>query len=304
MAKYIVTGGAGFIGSHLVDRLVVGNEVIVIDNLSTGKKENINPKAIFFEKDICKSKDSKPLLDSVDAVFHIAANPDVRAGLIRPKKTFEENVASTYNLLEDMRKNDVPKIVFTSSSTVYGSAPIPTKEDYGPLFPESIYGASKLACEGLIYAYCHTFGFKSWIFRLANIVGERSNLGVIPDFIEKLRANPSELEILGDGKQSKSYLLIEECLDQILFAFEKSRDNINVFNIGSEDQISVKKIAELVSDMMGLSPEFKFTGEKTGWRGDVPTMLLSIEKLKRLGYLPKYTSFQSAKRATEVEISG
>lgn len=296
MANYLVTGGAGFIGSHLVDRLINDNNVTVIDNLSSGKKEYINPKASFVKKDLLDLEGILSDFEGIDTVFHIAANPDVKLSAVDTKIHFEQNIVATYNVLEAMRKKDVGKIVFTSSSTVYGRAPMPTPENYGPLIPESIYGASKLACEGLIYSYSHTFGFKSWIFRFANIIGERSNHGVIPDFIEKLKKNPLELEILGDGKQLKSYLYVGECIDQILFAFNNSNDIVNIFNIGSLDHISVAKIAELVSNKMRLNPKFRFTGGEVGWKGDIPRMLLSIDKLKALGYVPKYNSFDSVKK--------
>ena len=296
MGNYLVTGGAGFIGGHLVDRLINGNTITVIDNLSSGKREYINPKASFVKKDLLELQNILIDFEDLDTVFHMAANPDVKLSSVDTKTHFDQNIVATYNVLEAMRKKDVPKIVFTSSSTIYGRAPMPTPENYGPLIPESIYGASKLACEGLISSYCHTFGFKSWIFRFANIIGGRSNHGVIPDFIQKLRTNPLELEILGDGKQSKSYLYIEECLDQILFAFDNSHDRVNIFNVGSEDHISVTKIAELVSNKMRLSPNFRFTGGDVGWKGDIPRMLLSIDKLKNLGYAPKYNSFDSVKK--------
>jgi len=295
VGNYLVTGGAGFIGSHLVDRLINENNITVIDNLSSGKKEHINPKATFVKKDLLEVEDILIDFESMDAVFHMAANPDVKLSSIDTKTHFDQNIVATYNVLEAMRRKDVPKIVFTSSSTVYGRAPMPTSEDYGPLIPESIYGASKLACEGLISSYCHTFGIKSWIFRFANIIGERSNHGVIPDFIEKLRANSLELEILGDGKQSKSYLYIGECIDQILFAFNNGNDKVNIFNVGSETHINVTKIAELVSNKMRLTPKFRFTGGEVGWKGDIPRMLLSIDKLKNLGYASKYNSFDSVK---------
>ncbi|HNR44253.1 MAG TPA: NAD-dependent epimerase/dehydratase family protein [Methanofastidiosum sp.] len=296
MTNYLVTGGAGFIGSHLVDRLVNENEITVIDNLSSGKKEYINPKANFYEKDLLKFNDILDIFDGINTVLHVAANPDVKLSAVDTKTYFDQNIVATYNVLEAMRKKDVSKIVFTSSSTIYGRAPMPTPEDYGPLIPESIYGASKLACEGLISSYCHTFGFKSWIFRFANIIGERSNHGVIPDFIEKLKTNPKELEILGDGKQLKSYLYVGECIDQILFAFNNSQDRVNIFNVGSQDHVSVSKIAELVSNKMRLIPKFIFTGGEIGWKGDIPRMLLDIDKLIKLGYATKYNSYDSVKK--------
>jgi UDP-glucose 4-epimerase len=296
MDNYLVTGGAGFIGSHLVGRLINNNNVTVIDNLSSGKKEYINPKAFFVKKDLLDLEGILIDFEGIDTVFHIAANPDAKLSSVDTKTHFDQNIVATYNVLEAMRKKDVRKIVFTSSSTIYGRAPMPTPEEYGPLMPESIYGASKLACEGLISSYCHTFGFKSWIFRFANIIGERSNHGIIPDFIEKLRANPTELEVLGDGKQLKSYLYIGECIDQILFAFNNSQDMVNIFNVGSQDHISVAKIAELVSNKMRLNPKFRFTGGEIGWKGDIPRMLLGIDKLVSLGYAPKYNSYDSVKK--------
>jgi len=304
MKRFLVTGGAGFIGSHLVDRLISGNEITVIDNLSSGKKEFINIKTKFYEKDLINFNHILDLFEDIDTVFHVAANPDVKLSAVETKVHFDQNIVATYNVLEAMRKNDIDKIVFTSSSTIYGRAPIPTPEDYGPLIPESIYGASKLACEGLISSYCHTFGFKSWIFRFANIIGGKSNHGIIPDFIGKLRNNPLELEILGDGNQTKSYLYIDECLDQILFAFRNSHDRVNIFNIGSEDHVSVTKIAEIVCSKMGLSPKFRFTGGDIGWKGDVPMMLLSINKLKRLGYVPQHSSLYSVNKAVEATLNG
>jgi len=298
MGRILVTGGAGFIGSHLVDNLVKENEITVIDKLSS-KKKFINSKAKFIEKDLLNIKDIIDLFDGIGTVFHIAANTDVKLSSIGTRAQFEQNIVATYNVLEAIRKKDVEKIVFASSSAVYGRASMPTEEDYGPLVPESLYGATKLACEGLISAYCHTFGLKSWIFRFANIVGERSNHGLIPVFIENLRKNPSELEILGDGKQEKSYLYIDECIDQIFFAFKNSHDKVNIFNVGSEDHISVIKIAQLVSDKMRLSPKFNFTKGELGWKGDIPRMLLSIEKLKGLGYMPKYNSSDSVKKTID-----
>src|SRR4030067_2169815 len=226
--KIIVTGGAGFIGSNLVDRLLLrGNEVIVIDNLSSGKmeflKEHIeNPDFKFIRLDLLKLDDLKKTVKDADAVFHLAANPDVRLGASDTKVHLEQNIIVTYNLLEAMRVNKIKNILFTSTSTIYGEATIiPTPENYGPLVPISLYGASKLACEALITSYCSTFDMRSWIFRFANIVGERGTHGIIIDFINKLRKNPEILEILGDGKQNKSYIHVYDCVEAILFAMEK-----------------------------------------------------------------------------------
>ena len=297
--KILVTGGAGFIGSHLVDRLVETDNVTIIDNLSSGKREFVNEKALLIKEDLLNSDKICKHFKNIDVVYHLAANPDVKIGAENTRIHLEQNIITTYNVLESMRKNNIKKIVFTSSSTVYGSAPMPTPEDYGPLRPESLYGASKLACEALISSYCYTFGMQSWIFRFANIIGERSTHGVIYDFINKLKRNPEELEILGNGKQEKSYLYVKECIDAMIFAVKHSNENVNIFNIGSEDTISVTKIANIVSEKMNLKPEFKFTGGERGWRGDVPKMFLSIDKIKELGWRPRYNSERAVEETTK-----
>jgi len=300
----VVTGGAGFIGSHLVDTLVAqGNEVLVIDSLIAGRKEIIaqhidSHKVRFLQEDLL-GNGWQGAIEGADRLFHLAADPDVRQSAVKPDPTMQNNVMATYRVLEAMRIRDVPELVFTSTSTVYGDATIiPTPEDYTPLEPISVYGASKLACESLISAYCHSFGMKSWNFRFANIVGERSGHGVITDFIRKLRANPVELEILGDGKQTKSYLEIHECIAAILYVTGKARGTVNTFNIGSEDWIDVKSIAEIVIEEMHLSGTMlRFTGGERGWVGDVPRMQLSIERLKGLRWKPQLGSKESVRLA-------
>ena len=301
--RILVTGGAGFIGSHVVDRLINdGHEVVVIDNLSSGKMEFIehhmnSEKFKFIKGDLLDFDLLKKVVKDFDVVYHIAANPDVRLGAKDTKVHMQQNVIATYNLLEAMRINDVRDIVFTSTSTVYGEAKkIPTPEDYGPLIPISLYGASKLAAEALITSYAHTFDMKSVIYRFANIIGPRSTHGVIYDFIMKLRKNPRELEILGDGYQTKSYLYVEDCVDAILFGYENRREDVEIFNIGSEDWINVRKIADIVVEEMNLeNVQYKFTGGKRGWKGDVPKMLLSIEKIKSYGWRPKRNSEESVR---------
>ncbi len=293
----VVTGGAGFIGSHVVDRLVEIDKVVVLDNLSSGKPEYVNENAEFYRVDLAKD-DITDIIRGADEVWHIAANPDVRIGSENPDEIYRNNVLATYRLLEAMRRVNVKRIIFTSTSTVYGEARvIPTPEDY-PTHPISIYGASKLACEALIESYCHTFDFQAWIYRFANVIGKRSNHGVIYDFIMKLKRNPNELEILGDGEQNKSYIYIEDCVDAMFHGL-KADESVNIFNIGTEDQIKVKRIAEIVCEEMGLNPEFKFTGGRRGWKGDVPVMLLSIEKLKKIGWKPKYNSEKAVKLAVK-----
>lgn len=305
-SKIIVTGGAGFIGSHLVDRLIVdGNEVTVIDNLSSGKMEFIehhdqDPNLKLVKLDMLELEKLKHAIKGADTVYHLAANPDVRLGAENTKIHLEQNIIVTYNLLEAMRMNKQQNIIFTSTSTVYGEASIiPTPENYGPLIPISLYGASKLACEALITSYCHTFEMRSWIFRFANIVGERGTHGIIFDFINKLKTNPEALEILGDGQQRKSYILVSDCIDGILFAVNNSNEMANIFNIGSIDTINSTEIGELVVKEMGLHDvKFTYTGGNRGWKGDVPKMLLSIDKLRKLGWNPLNNSKSSVIAAT------
>jgi len=300
----VVTGGAGFIGSHLVDTLVAqGNEVLVIDSLVAGRKEtiarHIDACSIrFLQKDLL-SEGWQDAIAGADRLFHLAADPDVRQSAANPDPAIQNNVIATYRVLEAMRLHEVPELVFTSTSTVYGEARvIPTPEDYTPLEPISVYGASKLACEALISAYCHSFGMKAWNFRFANIIGERSGHGVITDFIHKLRMNPDELEILGDGKQAKSYLEVHECIAAMLYATGKARGTVNTFNIGSEDWIDVKTIAEIVIEEMHLSgTEMRFTGGERGWIGDVPRMQLSLERIKALRWKPQRGSRDSVRLA-------
>ncbi len=301
--RIMVTGGAGFIGSHIVDRLIrEGHEIIVYDNLSSGKIEfiehHLNDRRFkFVQADLLDFETLKKEMEGMDLVYHVAANPDVKLGAQDTKVHFEQNVKATYNLLEAMRINDVKDIVFTSTSTVYGEAEkIPTPEDYGPLIPISLYGASKLAAEAFITSYSHTFGMRAVIYRFANIVGPRSTHGVIYDFIMKLKKNPRELEILGDGSQRKSYLYVEDCVDAIVFGYENRKKDVEIFNIGSEDWINVRHIADIIVEEMHLRDVvYIFTGGKRGWKGDVPKMLLSIEKIKSYGWKPKHNSEESVR---------
>lgn len=310
--KILVTGGAGFIGSHLVDRLMErGNRVLVFDNLSSGQMEFIehhleSPDFTLMKGDLLDQEAIESACKGIDFVFHVAANPDVKLGASNTKVHFDQNILATYNLLEAMRKTGARKIAFTSTSTVYGEASVmPTPESYGPLIPISLYGASKLACEALITSYSHTFDMQAWIFRFANIVGPRSTHGITVDFIKKLKENPCRLEILGDGKQEKSYLDVSECVDAILFAIEKSKEEVNIFNIGSEDTISATGIGKAVVEEMGLSNvEFTYTGGNRGWKGDVPRMRLAIEKLKAMGWKPAYTSEKSVRDTAKALLAG
>ena len=307
----LVTGGAGFIGSHMVDALMSDDaEVRVLDNLSNGTLNNIqrwlrDSSFEFIKGDLLNEKDLERAVDECEVIFHLAANPEVRIGASAPEIHFEQNVVATYRLLEAMRRSGSSDLlVFTSSSTVYGDASeIPTPEDYGPLKPISIYGASKLASEALISSYASTYGFRAIICRLANIIGPRSRHGVIYDFIWKLRKNQEELEILGDGTQAKSYLYIDDCISAILTIIKETRGEVEIFNIGSEDWVDVKTIAKIVVEEMGLkNVSFRFTGGVDGgrgWKGDVKYMLLSIEKLRSLGWKPRFNSAEAVRKTAK-----
>ncbi len=309
--RHFVTGGAGFIGSHLVDRLLrdPDNYVTVYDNLSSGKEDFIrhhfdDGRFRFVLGDLL---DLPALTDAIrghDHVHHLAANPDIRLGTAKPETDLRQGPLATFNLLESMRATGVRKIAFSSSSVVYGEAlAIPTPEDYGPLVPISLYAAAKLGAEGLITAYCHTFDMQCWIFRFANVIGPRSTHGVIFDFIGKLRKNPGELEILGNGKQRKAYLTVDDCVDAMLFVVGRAGDTVNIFNLGCEDQVKVVRIAEMIRDEMGLpGARFRFTGGDRGWKGDVRAMLLSIDKLKALGWKPSTTSDQAVRLAVRAGL--
>jgi UDP-glucose 4-epimerase len=296
--KCVVTGGAGFIGSHLVEALLAaGNEVTVVDNLSSGKMAFLkphegNPRFRFVRADLSGDGFVCDDFKGADMVYHLAANPDVRSGVTDTGTPLRQNIIATYNVLESMRIHGVKGIAFTSTSTVYGEAKVvPTPEDYAPLLPISLYGASKLSSEALICSYCHTFGMQAWIYRFANIIGSRGTHGVIFDFIGKLRANPDRLTILGDGRQSKSYLHISDCVDAMQFVVAHGREPVNVYNIGSDDRFDVTGIAGVVAGEMGLNDvKFEYTGGDRGWKGDVPFMALSIARLKALGWQPKHNS--------------
>ena len=304
--KYFVTGGAGFIGSHLVDRLLAHNQVTVYDNLSSGKKKFLkqheNSKNFrFIQGDLLDLDKLKQEMKNSDFVFHLAANPDIRYGTKHTDWDLKQGPIATYNVLEAMRVNNIKKIAFSSSSVVYGEAKeIPTPEDHGPLIPISLYAASKLASEGLITAFCHTFDIRSWIFRFANIIGERGTHGVIFDFIEKLKKDPTMLEILGDGKQRKSYMHVKDCVDGMIYAIKNSSAVVNVYNLGSDDSLSVNELAKIVIKKMDLNNvRIEYTGGKRGWKGDVVLMILSIDRIKKLGWSPKYNSKQAVEKAID-----
>ena len=297
--KILVTGGAGFIGSHLVDRLVKeGFGVRVIDNLSSGRLENLtqyrnDSKVEVVIGDLKKMEDALKVMDSVDAVFHFAANPEVRVSTTNPEIHFNENMVATFNLLEAMRRRDVKELVFASSSSVYGEPEqIPVSED-APIRPVSVYGASKAACENLIHAYVKLYGMKAVILRYANVIGPRLRHGVMWDFVNKLRKNLNELEILGDGKQVRSYIYIDDAIEATIIAWRKSFSNFNVYNVASEDWLTVDEVADEVIKAMGLlgvKRVHKPLLHGVGWPGDVKRIALRIDRLKTLGFTPRFSS--------------
>jgi len=312
--KILVTGAAGFIGSHLVDALVKENKVIGYDNLSSGKEELVEhlKDEDNFElvvEDLLNKERLSEEIRRCDMVFHLAANPDVKVGAEDTFVHLEQNILATYNLLDEMRKQDIDDIVFTSSSTVYGETEvIPTPEDLGPLEPISLYGSSKLSCEALISSFCHIFDMRSVSFRFANVVGPRSTHGVTYDFVQKLKENPNRLEILGSPPgTTKSYFYINDCIEGMLFGTRNTDNRVEYFNLGSEDYINVKQIADIVCDEMDLNDvKYDWAGgsksDKGGWKGDVKTMLLSLEKIKNLGWSPKYKSAESIAKTVRALI--
>lgn len=308
--RVLVTGGAGFIGSHAVDALVAaGADVTVLDDLSSGDRAFLSESLDdvgFVEGDCGDAATLDRVLGAgYDEVWHVAANPEVRTGETDPQGHFDANVGVTWQVLEAVRRNDVGRLLFTSTSTVYGSAPVrPTPESFGPLLPISVYGGAKLACEGLISAYAGTFGVDAQLLRFANVVGPRSNHGVTYDFVHKLRRDPKRLQILGDGTQTKSYVHVADTVSGMLHAARHAPAGCHAYNIGSEDGIPVTAIADIVADVMGLQPAYAFTGgtpDGAGWKGDVKHMALDIQALKALGpgWRPKRTSADAVRHTAE-----
>ena len=292
--KAFVTGGAGFIGSNLVDRLLgLGHEVTVYDNFSTGQRRfllNAQQCKEFqlVEGDLLDETTLKRALKGHDYVFHLAANADVRFGTEHPMRDLEQNTIVTYNVLEAMRQNGVNKIVFSSTGSVYGEAQVvPTPEDAPFPIQTSLYGASKLAGEGLIAAYCEGFQFQSWIFRFVSILGERYTHGHVYDFYRKLRQDPTCLTVLGNGKQRKSYLYVQDCIDAIFLALEKAQEKVNIINLGVNDVCEVNDSIRWICEELGVNPKLEYTGGDRGWIGDNPLIHLDPSKMMEMGWAPK-----------------
>ncbi len=302
--KYFITGGAGFIGSNLVDALIKKNKVVVYDNLSSGSKDFIahhfkNKNFKFIKGDILNKSLLNKSIKGCDFVFHLASNPDIAKSALYPDLDLNQGIITTFNVLDAMRHNGIKKIAYTSGSGVYGDQGLTyTAENFGPLFPISMYGASKLGSEGLISAFCHMYDMRAWIFRPANIVGRNQTHGVGVAFIEKLKNNPRELEILGNGKQSKSYLYVDDVINAFLLAIKKSGNKINLFNLTSNSFIDVTSIAKIVDEEMKLkNVKFRYTGGNVGWKGDVPKVRINAQKINKLGWKPKFTSKEAIRKS-------
>lgn len=294
--KAFVSGGAGFFGSNLVDRLLdLGHEVTVYDNLSTGLLQFLEYARDFdcfrlVKGDLLDEDSLSEAMAGHELIFHFAANADVRFGTEHPRRDLEQNTIVTYNILEAMRNNGIRKIAFASTGSVYGEGTvIPTPEDAPFPIQTSLYAASKLAGEGMIAAYCEGFGFQSWIFRFVSILGERYTHGHVFDFYRALKQNPSRLEVLGNGKQRKSYLYIQDCIDAILLALEKSNESVNVLNLGVDGYCEVNDSIGWICKELGVTPVLEYSGGERGWIGDNPFIFLETQKMQSLGWKPKFS---------------
>ena len=302
----LVTGAAGFIGSNLVDRLLaLGWDIIGIDNFSTGFREFLaeasrNPRFAFIEADLLDAEALKTAVKGCDLVFHMAANADVRFGLADPRKDIEQNTIATFNLLEAMRAGGVYRIAFASTGSVYGEPDVhPTPESAPFPLQTSLYGASKLACEGLISAYCEGFGFQGWIFRFVSVLGERYSHGHVFDFYRSLMRDPTKLHVLGDGMQRKSYMYVHDCIDGMLLAIERANGKINVLNLGLDDYIEVDDSVRTICEYLAVNPVVTHAGGERGWTGDSPFIYLDVARIKALGWSPRVSILDGVIRTIE-----
>jgi UDP-glucose 4-epimerase len=304
--RALVTGAAGFIGSTLVDRLLAdGHEVAGFDNFSTGQEEFVagallNPRYRLVRGDLLDLDAVRAAMAGSEVVFHLAANADVRFGTDHPRRDLEQNTIATWNVLEAMRTHGVRRIAFSSTGSVYGEATIiPTPEDCPFPIQTSLYGASKVAAEGLIQAYCEGFGMQACIFRFVSIMGERYTHGHVFDFYKQLLEHPGELHVLGDGTQRKSYLYVQDCVDAILLALERASTPVSVFNLGTDEYCRVTDSIHWICQRLGLDPALDFAGGDRGWIGDNPFIFLDCGRMRGLGWRPKLTIQQSVVRTVE-----
>ena len=293
--QILITGCAGFIGSSVLDRMLsLGHQVVGVDNFSTGQRRFLSAalksdKFRLVEADLLDEMAMKSAFAGCDVVYHFAANADVRFGTDHPRRDLEQNTIATYNVLEAMRANGIKKIAFSSTGSVYGEAlVVPTPED-GP-FPvqTSLYGASKAAGEGLISAYCEGFGFQACIFRFVSILGERYTHGHVFDFYQKLKSDPSRLPVLGNGKQRKSYLYVQDCIDAMLLAMDKAPGKVNIFNLGVDGYCEVNDSIGWICEELGVQPQLEYSGGDRGWIGDNPFIFLDTQRIQSLGWKPKF----------------
>ena len=304
--RFFITGCAGFIGSNLADRLFSdGHDVVGYDNFSTGQRaflESAQKSSRFsmVHGDTLNVSALSRAMQGSDFVFHFAANADVRFGTGHPRRDLEQNTIATYNVLEAMRANDIKRVAFSSTGSVYGEAAvIPTPEDAPFPIQTSLYGASKLAGEALIAAYCEGFGFQSWIFRFVSILGERYTHGHVFDFYKQLKDDPTQLRVLGNGKQRKSYLYIEDCLDAMLVAMDKANEKVNIFNLGVDGYCEVNDSIGWISKTLGVAPTLNYTGGDRGWIGDNPFIFLDTKKIRSLGWVPKHSISEGVVKTVE-----
>lgn len=305
--KYFVTGGAGFIGSNMVDRLLSEpeNEVVAYDNFSTGRREFLedalkNDRFKLVEGDTLDPDAMTAAMKGCEFVFHFAANADVRMGCEHPRKDLEQNTIATFNVLEAMRANGIKRIGFSSTGSVYGEAEvIPTPEDAPFPIQTSLYGASKLACEGLLAAYAEGFGYTAYIFRFVSILGERYTHGHVFDFCKRLKDDPKHLHILGDGHQKKSYLYVRDCMEAILTVVRNANEKVNIYNLGTDEYVEVNDSVRFICSKLGVAPEFTYAGGERGWIGDNPFIYLDTKKVRSLGWKPQATIEEGVVKTVE-----
>lgn len=308
--RCFVTGAAGFIGSNLVDRLLsAGHSVVGYDNFATGQHQFIegalkSPHFKLVEADLLDKDALGASITGSDIVFHLAANADVRFGLDHPFKDIEQNIIATYNVLEAMRANNVTRIAFSSTGSVYGEAAvIPTPENAPFPVQTSLYGNSKVAAEGLISSYCEGYGFQAFIFRFVSILGERYTHGHVFDFYQKLLADPAQLQVLGNGKQKKSYLYVQDCIDAMMLAIEMASDRINIFNLGLDEYCEVNQSIGWICQHLQLKPKLAYTGGERGWIGDNPFIFLDCSRIRALGWKPTRTIREGVVATLEYLVS-
>lgn len=304
--RAFVTGAAGFIGSTLADRLLAdGHEVVGFDNFSTGQEEFVagallNPRYRLVRADLLDLDAVRTAMAGSEVIFHLAANADVRFGTDHPRRDLEQNTIATWNVLEAMRAQGARRIAFSSTGSVYGEAPIvPTPEDCPFPIQTSLYGASKVAAEGLIQAYCEGFGMQACIFRFVSIMGERYTHGHVFDFYKQLLEHPGDLHVLGDGNQRKSYLYVQDCVDAILLALERASTPVSIFNLGTDEYCRVTDSIHWICERLGLDPTLHFAGGDRGWIGDNPFIFLECNRMRALGWRPKLTIPQQVVRTVE-----